>query len=602
MTRSTSLRVSLRDQFLRGEYDQIVQEFERSNIDGAKLKKRELPWLAASLALMGRVSDAFELGERTDPVARFYVITALIRSSDYQRARKEIGEFLKASSGKDAVWRFYVFQCLGFRAFFEGRFKKSLYWSQRAWSLAIKEMGLHERVLSADLRGHCLIQMGEVEAGLESLESALEVAKRFGNRSHVRALRAAIAIAEVQNGYRRDGSLRELLEDSLQSDSYTAANVLIELVRQANLRGHYREAIKIVSETRPLIKRVRHKRQAASLAVREAYSHFRLGDSKRAMTILESAELKLENRDRAVLVEVKGLKLQVLRSQTGGSAKESEARRRLVEKLQAEVTLLAHEVRNHRSLSFLHRWGIGEKESPAATPIDRWIQGSTDYHVRKELFDRGYLDFFSSLFDADHEDSVLLAVVAGKVLLRTRSELSAIEDGFSNNLRRGLLILASDRRTKEEILHLVWGYGYDPTRHDNLIYTFIRRLRTALGPLGSLLTFSAADGTYGFSRPVSVKVLDYEDENIVGDDRFTSAPVEKELLKWNPRQLEVLAKLRASNRAQEALTRQIVKPKDLIEAYKVSRITAGRDLAELTEAGVLVRIGSGRATGYILKR
>ncbi|MDZ4084509.1 MAG: hypothetical protein U1E10_16310 [Bdellovibrionales bacterium] len=597
--------MNLRDQFLRGEYGQIVQEFERLNVDGTKLKKRELPWVAASLALMGRVSDAFELGERSDPVARFYVITALIRSSDYQRARREIGEFLKASSDRDPVWRFYVFQCLGFHAFFEGRFKKSLYWSQRAWSLAIKEMGLHERVLSADLRGHCLIQMGDVEAGLESLESALEVAKRFGNQSHVRALRAAIAIAEVQNGYRRDGSLRELLEDSLQSDSYTAANVLIELVRQANLRGHYREAIKIVSETRPLIKRVRHKRQAASLAVREAYSHFRLGDSKRAISILDSAEVKLDSRDRAVLVEVKGLKLQILRAQAGASAKESEGRRRPIEKqiakLQSEVSLLAHEVRNHRSLSFLRRFSGDVIESPAATPIDRWIQGSTDYHIRKELFDRGYLDFFNSLFESDQPDALLLAVVAGKVLVRTRSELSAIEDGFSSNLRRGLLILASDRRTKEEILRLVWGYGYDPTRHDNLIYTFIRRLRVALGPLGSLLTFSADDGTYGFSRPVSVKVLDYEDESVVVDDLPITPSFEKELLKWNPRQLEILAKLRSSRRDGQPLTSQIVKPKDLIEAYQVSRITAGRDLAELTDGGILIRVGRGRGTGYILK-
>jgi len=596
-----SLGMSLRDQFLRGEYDAIVREFDRANIDGSKLKKREVPWVAASLALMGRISDAFELGERTDPVARFYVITALIRSSDYNRARKEIADFLQAIDGDDPAWRFYVFQCLGFRAFFEGRFKKSLYWSQRAWSIAIKKLGLHERVLSADLRGHCLIQMGEVEAGLESLESALEVAKRFGNQSHIRALRAAIAIAEEQNGYRRDGSLRELLQDSLHSDSYTAANVLIELVRQANLRGRYREAIKTVGETRPLIKQVRHKRQTVSLAVREAYSYFRLGELKRAMSILDSAELKLDTRDRAVLVEVKGLKLQILQSQTGGTAKEVETRRREGKKLLAEVTLLAHEVRNHRSLSYLSRSAKGRSAPQAATPIDRWIQGATDYHIRKELFDRGYLDFFYTLFDASLADSLLLAVVAGKVLIRTRSELSALDDGFSNNLRRGLLILASDRRTKDELLHLVWGYQYDPIRHDTLIYTFIRRLRVALGPLGPLLTFSASDGTYGFSRPVSVKVMDYEDEAVSEDEPRVATESVREISNWNPRQLEVVAKLKSSARERRPLTQQIVKPRDLIQAFQISRITAGRDLTELTEAGLLVRVGRGRGTGYMLK-
>ena len=602
--------VSLREQFLKGEYGELVQLHDKSR---AAVRARDLPWVAASLASMGRIDEALALEKvirplGKEPIARFYIIVALIRSSEYELAHAELSSFLSESRSSASETargsRFYVFQALGFRAFFEGHYKKSLFWANRAWALAIRSGGLHERILSSDLRGHCLVQMGEVETGLESLESALEIAKRFGNKSHMQALRAALAIAEAQHGYRSKEELRDLLADSLLGDSYTSANVFIELVRQENLMGRYRQALKIVAETRPLIKRIRHKRQMASLAVREAYSHFRLGDSKRALEILAAAEKRLESRDRAILVEVKGLQYQV---QMAASPRRTKALLQLF----AEVKKLAHEVRNHRSLSYLKRWESSSVAPPARTPIDRWIHGVTDYHVRRELLDRGYLDFFSSQFGRSESDAILLSLVAGKVLYRVRAELFVGEDKFSNNLRRGLFILARARCTKEELLQLVWGYQYEASRHDTLLYTFIRRLRVALGPLKSALGYSSTDGTYGFLRPVVVQVMEFEghegfnaEELAGGEKQISPQNVSKKLIEglksWNPRQLEVMAKLRAANRESRSLTGRIVRPKQLIETYGVSRITAGRDLAELAEKGLLIRIGSGRGTGYML--
>jgi hypothetical protein len=411
-------------------------------------------------------------------------------------------------------------------------------------------------------------------------------------------LRAALAIAEVQFGYRNAEQLRELLSSSLAIDSYTSANVLIELVRQENLKGRYRQALKLVSQTRPLIKRVRHKRQMASLAVREAYSYFRLGDSTRALEILSVAEKYLGVRDRAILVEVKGLKFQILNARSNKSSKAAAV-------VFSQLKRLVHEVRSHRSLAFLKRWEPSNASSLIQTPIDRWILGVTDYHIRRELLEREYLDFFLELFGENQSDGILLSLVSGKVLFRVRSELLASEDRFSGILRRGLLILARERRSKDELLQLVWGYQYDATRHDTLLYTFIRRLRLALGPLGSSLNFSDVDGTYGFSRPVLVKVLEYESAaGVTGESGRREGGLQdgliEDLKEWNSRQLEVLAKLRAAQREARSVSARIVRPKELIETYKVSRITAGRDLSELVEKGLLVRIGSGRGTGYVL--
>ncbi len=578
--------MSLRDQFLKGQYQQIVDGYDRGSV---KALKSQVPWLAASLALMGRTDDALAIGRTDDPIAHFYVIVSLIRSSHYEKAERAMLDFFQGLRREDDLDRFYFYQSLGFRSFFEGRFKKALFWSSAAWQLALKVGGPNEKTLSSDLRGHSLIEMGQIEDGLESLERALELAKRFGNQSHIVALQSSIAMTEVEHGYRTDNLLREMLSGSVSLDSYTSTGVLTELARQANLRGQYREALKIAGETRSLVKVVRHRRQAAALAVREAYSHFRLGAPTRALEILVGAKDKLDDRDRAVLIQIEGLRLEILTS-LGRPQK----------RLRQEVLNLALEVKSRRALSYAKR--ISETPvmlSGKETPVEKWMHGATDLHVRLELLDRGYLSFFENLLENECHNVVLLSLVPGRVLFRSRRELSTAEDGFSDVIRRGLLILAKSRRSKTEILELVWGYSYEASRHDTLIYTFIRRLRVALGPLGKLLTHSKADDTYGFNEPVSVKVLEF-DQGVhpastasAGGDRLSAS--------YNLRQLEVLARLKAAHREKAGLVATSVSPIEIIRKFNVSRITATRDLAQLADRNLLVRTGSGRGTRYVLR-
>lgn len=616
--------MSLRELFLKGRYKEIVDDFDRKS---GKLSKAQTSWVAASLALLGRSDDALQLGRADDPVARFYIAISLIRSAPGEKASQALSDFIQNSERDDETQRFFVFQSLGFRAFIEGRFNKSLYWSNRAWGLALRIGGLHEKILSADLRGHSLIQIGRIDEGLASLETALEIARRFGNVAHVGALQASIAIAEVEHGFRSDVSLLEMLEGAASQDSYTSANLLGELARQANLRGRYREALKYVAQTRPLVKVVRNKRQTGFLAVREAYSYFRLGNYDRALEIIDAVEMKLERRDRAVLIELKGLRFQILMTKADGSSSKSgggPTRRleRRMASLQNEIRELAFEVKSRRSLSFLKRWTSEKLILPGQpTPIERWIHGATDLHVRLELVERGYLSFFENQIDSSDENVILLSLVPGKVLFRSKRQLSVENDRFSSVLRRGLLILAKNRCSKADLLQLVWGYEYESYRHDTLIYTFISRLRIALGPNRSLLTHSKEDDSYGFSEPVRVKVLEFDVDRARGDgaQKFDSV-IENDLepspthLDLNLRQLDVLARLNEAYRyARSDETLGLagphlisphlvsVSPGDLIERFNVSRVTATRDLSELSKIKRLVRTGSGRGTRYVLR-
>ncbi len=598
--------MSPRERFLKGEYAKIVEEFEASGLKPSRTPKAQQAWLAASFALLGRIEEALLWPSSQDAIVRFYITVALVRASRYEEADQALAELIQAARAKNRSHeaRFFCAQALGFRAFFEGRFRKAHFWSRLAKKEAILSGDLHERVLSSDLSGHSLLQMGRVDEGLESLGEALKIAKRAGNLSNITALRAAIAIGESQHGYRTDESLREMLSEARDLDSYTSANILIELMRQASLKGRYREALKIAVEARKLVRVIRHKRQQALFAVREAYAHFRLGSLAKALEILEPFEKKLDRRDRALLVQVKGLKYMILESKESASG----ARAKGLSRLQSEITTLAHEVRNRRSLMFIRRWADSERSGVpvvlegSPSPAEHWIDGTQDLHIRLELLERGYLAYFETLFSQPVENAILLSIVPGQVLFRTRRELSSASDQFSSVIRRGLLILAKGRCSKSELVELVWGYQYEASRHDTLIYTFISRLRSALGPLASLLTYSKDDESYGFERPVAVQVLEFQDLQTEAP-AATSGVLEAESVggALNLRQLEVLARLRAAWRDGKGPLASSVAAHELIEKYNVSRITATRDLAEMAELGHLIRTGSGRGTRYVLK-
>ncbi|MBK7890807.1 MAG: hypothetical protein IPJ84_08175 [Bdellovibrionales bacterium] len=283
--------MTLRERFLKGQYSELARAFDQGRLS---LNPKSQNWIAASLALTGRVDDALALTTTESSLPRFYIAVSMTRSSRFREARALLIENALQTQDRS---RFFAYQGFGFYAFFEGRFQKALFWANKAWLIALKSKSLHERVLSADLRGHALLQMGEIEKGLESLETALDTANRIDNKTHLTALRASIAIASAtadSNHLEQNEVLERLLKESTHYDSYTGANILIELARQHNLRGRYREALKIIGSTRPLIRAIRHRRQEASLAVREAYSHFRLGDTDRAIAIIERAQKKLE--------------------------------------------------------------------------------------------------------------------------------------------------------------------------------------------------------------------------------------------------------------------------------------------------------------------
>lgn len=123
---------------------------------------------------------------------------------------------------------------------------------------------------------------------------------------------------------------------------------------------------------------------------------------------------------------------------------------------------------------------------------------------------------------------------------------------------------------KEEIAQQVWDYSYDPSIHDSLIYTNVRRLR-------ELVPIELFDGKYRLSQSVRWVFLT-EEREATGKLDLTS------------RQREILALLTEQNGTLHR--------RQLVEKLGISERTALRELTELVDMRVLIREGSGRSVAY----
>src|SRR5690606_820112 len=121
----------------------------------------------------------------------------------------------------------------------------------------------------------------------------------------------------------------------------------------------------------------------------------------------------------------------------------------------------------------------------------------------------------------------------------------------------------------------VWGYQYDPLRHDSLVYTNIARLRKILGQYKEWIV--SDENIYYFSTEIQIFV-----------DEFVTPKLEKknqeELsfseVEFNHRQLETLKKFK----------NKPLSVSDYGEQWSVTRMTALRDLKTLCELGLARKV------------
>jgi hypothetical protein len=359
----------------------------------------------------------------------------------------------------------------------------------------------------------------------------------------------------------------------------------MELARQHSLRGNWQASKIQLEKASQNVFASHNRRQEITLYIRFANLWLKTGDLLQAEIFLRNARRCLDQHvDRSFELAICDLEYQLAlissRTQIAEAAKEK------LLKISGEVTSLIN-------VQILARRGW------TAAPLSREDQVGNLFEIIyttenleervRLIFESGFLSLLLphlgiSTGIARSDQILYFDLEPGHVTTISKSEIFH-SLGPLTVLQNRLLRVLADGASKEKLLSEVWRYKYDPVRHDSLIYSSINKLRSALGPAADWI--STGDDWYQIDRRCEVRY--FRETPAAADSPRTSNGLDESEL--NFRQLQILRYLKRQPSIDTSTVREI---------FKVSEITASRDLSLLTRANRVERIGKARATKYIM--
>ncbi len=580
--------------FFAGNYEAVLSAPERSRLAAPQYVIGAHVFLGGlGEAEVVYAAHAKRLDPEEDAAAVFFLGVGACRISDYSKARTRFGRNLLAlaASGKrpSAVSRFYAYQGLAFYRYFFGRYPAAARYAEKA-RLAAFETGFdYGLTLALDLLGHTHIHLGRVRLGLRNLSDALKLSGKIGNGGIAAAIRISRLVWGSHTGLLEGdcvARLEQALEQLRPEDTYSKAELLLELSRQHLLRGDADRAKRVLDDSCDLIYSNRNKRQAATLNLRYGYLHYLQGDARAALNLVRTAESSLvPGTDRLLLARLRGLQrsIQLELGMPGvpltGALPDAIHRR-----------ILARE--GSRAFPAPPRG-----EDPMGDLIDRAARGERD--ALEEAVRKGLLGLLPRFLPRAPEgrrlpaETLVLDLVPGSLTAIDRGNVVQIPLPKSSILRGLLVAMGPVWQHKETLVRKTWGYRYSPLRHDPLLYAAIKKLRKALGRYSHWI--ESEEGAYRLNPRVTLTSASLEPVSRAASAE--SAPAERAermslIPGLNYRQNEIAQYLRKCPKLAVA---------DCARIFDTSKITASRDLSWLARLGLARRVGKGRSTCYVGK-
>jgi DNA-binding winged helix-turn-helix (wHTH) protein len=582
--------------FFQGDYSRaLAQSLDHPE---RRWSPRDLGFIVGSLCFLGRVGEAETLyRDRAATLSvelaiecRFFLGIGLTRQSSYARARAWFAENLRAGRGPVSLrGRFFIHQGASFYRYFCGKWRLALRDAEQAFEAAVRADFLYGKSLSSDLRGHLLIQMGEAPLGLKLLREAQTLAHRMDNRGVAQAIDIARVGYEAQFGLSPSETVARLQRYARKAtavqDTYSLANLQLELARQQLLRGRFAEALATLDLAGHQIYSNQNRRQEVTLNLRYAYHAYLSGDPARGLSFIRSGKRALDPAvDHALELSVLGLELKLVRS-LGMDARARELQDQLVDKSRAYGGNV-----NRRMLARLAgaeaTEGVGD---PLGDARDR-VAGDRGESALSAL-ESGYLAFALELWPEARGQEWLCVDLgeAGTDTLTALDREGIVHSAGLTPLLRSLLreLARAGSRSKAELIRTVWKYpSYHPLKHNPVLYQAITALRKLLGARAEWLR-TTEDG-YQLKSGVVLRQPESPDVDPGPAESLVSVD-ERTVL--NPRQMTWLRRVKG---------KEFFSVHEYRKMFKVSEITACRDLAGLTRLKLISRVGRARATRYAI--
>jgi len=592
--------------FFQGAHSEVA----RLTVDSApgRTAKRDLATVIGALSFLGRLEEAEALFEERArdfdaeslSAARFYLGITFCRHSNYARARHYLVSNLRATRrARSLRQRFYAFQGLAFYRFYSGRFARSEKAARRAQAYAGKVRFLWGKLLATDLLGHCSLERGQVSLGIKLLQQARTLARSLGDGGIGQAIEVSMICAKARFGLSHQGVVRELraaVDQLSTEDTYSRSALLLELGRQYLLRGNLDQSRAALGESCPFIYASQNRRHGIILNLRYAELHFQAGEYAPALNLIRSSRKELDPAaDRALHLELLGLQSKLTNALEMTVPNEQPLLERLTRETGGRVS--ARVLSRGREQSYSEPRG----EDPLGDLLDRLrdgTKGGKDLEALcTELFRTSYLGFLPALFAVSRaERTLLLDPIPGALAVIDRGNVSCRTHGLSPIFRKIILTLVGQGSevSKEELIQKVWGYRYRPINHDPLIYSAVSRLRHLLGAQASAW-IEVTERGYSLRAGVQVRIGREPPAQVASQHKSApvTAPPPSELGMAHALNIRQIAILKAVDRNES------INVRDCLRQFKVSEITASRDLSQLARIGLLVRIGKARATCYV---
>lgn len=564
-----------------------------------------LPLWVGALTFTGQLEKAEALVQskkwpRSTLIAcRLYLAIGNIRQSRYKQGRRLLSQNIRSlGTARSSLEKFYVYQGLAFYRFFCGRFAMAQKYAALAYRYSIESQFTFGEMISKDLWAHALVQMGQVQKGLSYFESTLQLARRSNNQWLSAAVHISLLKFRAQFGMNPASDLDEL-EKALKAlspeDTYSIAELLLEMIRQNLLRGRFSRAEACLSQASDIIYKHQNRRQIALLNLRMSYMLFLQGQNTQALHVIRFAEQNIDSQiDLNLWTQSEGLKNLI---QT--TLKKPDATKTSLWLRQSPSQNVVHRRIIGRTFKAISppSWVIGE--DPIGDLLDRVHR--QDPEAPRLLIQAGYYGLLHKYYKIPFGTPCLIFdLLPGSVVLLSHGNVTYKQKGLNSLLRKIALLLRQGPHSKEVLVQKVWGYEYDPLRHDTLIYSSINKLRKLLEPHGDWISLSEEGYFIRSDVKVVIKNLLKTGEKTSVKSLSALSPVPRkpaaqtlpaELKDLNFRQLQILNYLKRN---------ASLSIRELSLKLEISKPTATRDLSQLHKLGILKRVGKGRATRYLI--
>lgn len=578
--------------FFAGRYAKVIAA--TFDDPAAEIRDEDTAFVVGALTFVGRIDDAEGCFEewrarggrdaRTVAASRFFVGVARARAGDFDRSHELLVARAHARAKAPDPWALaFVFQGLACHRYFTGRYRAAARHALRALRAAIGAKLPYAQMLSTDLRGHALVQIGKLQAGLALLERAKGYAERLGLELNAYAIACSMVVYRASFKVGPE-ALRDLEAQIAERshDSYSRRSLLTQAAIAYAIRGRGTDAERALDEaSRDALRMDARRAKATTLIARLHVTRWRYGAHACAALLDDAASLLAEGEVglRAELFAFEAL--------VGRAIGDADRAARALAALRDLAARAEHRA-PRAALDLFEGDGPRAFAEDELTPLLR-AAAQHDERALPRALALGLLGVVPEIAGLVPGRRVLLVPAEDAVILEDRGDLQ-LRSGVPRWVPPLLSLLAGGA-SKEAIVAKLWGLRrYRPERHDPLVRTAIHRLRSVIEPRGAWVTVTA--NGYGLAAAVVA---------IGASDPIDALPEDEPIDDTSLRAIPMIADDTSAvdARVLDGIVRAgEARVPDLCRALRISESTALRAIRRLVRDKRVTRIGAARATRY----